>query len=163
MFLFASFLFQEKTAINSLLGSLASLVYRFLIFILVYKSVKSKNWVAITLASIPFICIYISFILLIENELKTDIYPWIINGLLTSLIGGIAVYNYIFEEGNKNFWLLISAILFIFQIGVFFIQNYYFTDEILRKLTIILFGISNYTFYKFMILAEERENGVLSK
>jgi uncharacterized membrane protein HdeD (DUF308 family) len=82
--------------------------------------------------------------------------------LLTSFIGGIALYNYLFEDENKNFWLLISAVLFVIQIGIFFINKYYLETPTLRTLTVILFGVSNFTFYKFMIFNEERENGVSS-
>jgi hypothetical protein len=158
LFYFAYIMFSETSPERSFYGSIISLIYRFLIFLLVFKSVKNKNWFALFLASIPYLFIYSYFILLINEFLNEDIYPWILNGLLTSLIGGVALYNYIFEDENKNFWLLISSILFVIQIGTFFINKYYLDNPELRTLTIILFGASNFTFYKFMILDEEREN-----
>lgn len=160
LFFFAYIMFLESTPERSLYGSIVSLIYRFLIFLLVYKSVKNKNWFALSLASIPFLFIYSYFILLINEFLNAEIYLWILNGLLTSFIGGIALYNYLFEDENKNFWLLISSILFVIQIGVFFLHQYYLEALELRTLTVILFGISNFTFYKFMISDEERENEV---
>lgn len=162
LFFFAYIMFLEVSPERSLLGSIVSLIYRFLIFLLVFKSIRNKNWFALFLASIPFFFIYSYFILLINEFLNADIYPWILNGLLTSFIGGIALYNYLFEDENKNFWLLISAVLFVIQIGIFFINKYYLETPTLRTLTVILFGVSNFTFYKFMIFNEERENGVSS-
>lgn len=153
-------MFLDNAPERSFYGSITSLLYRFLIFLLVYKSVRNKNWFALFLASIPFLFTYSYFLLLINEFLNADIYPWVLNGLLTSFIGGIALYNYLFEDENKNFWLLISAVLFVIQIGVFFIHKYYIEAPELRTLTIILFGISNFTFYKFMISDEERENEV---
>lgn len=160
LFFFAYIMFLETTPQRSLLGSLVSLVYRFLTFYLVFKSVQNKNWFALSLASIPFLFIYSYFIILICEFLNADIYVWIMNGFLTSFIGGIALYNYLFEDENKNFWLLISAVLFVIQIGVFFINKYYLEAPTLRALAIILFGVSNFTFYKFMIFDEEKENDI---
>lgn len=160
LFFFSYIMFLESTPERSLYGSIISLIYRFLIFLLVFHSVKNKNWFALFLASIPFFFTYSYFILLINEFLNADLYPWVLNGFLTSFIGGIALYNYLFDEENNNYWLLISAVLFVIQIGVFFIHKYYIEAPELRTLTVILFGVSNYTFYKFMITNEERENEV---
>jgi len=142
-------------------GGLSSLIFRFLTFIIVFKSFQNKNWFALFLASIPFLTLYLSIIIFIEDFLQNNIYFWISNAFFTSLIGGMAVYNYIFEEGNKNFWLLISAILFIIQIGFFFVNYFYLPEKILVQITILLFGVSNFTFYKFVIVTEDKEQSIL--
>ncbi|WP_333807702.1 hypothetical protein [Flavobacterium sp.] len=107
------------------------------------------------LASIPFFFVYLYFLLLMEKDIKMDFYPWVLNGFLTSFIGGMATFNFLFQDKTRLYWLFISAILFVIQIGAFLINKYYFPDEVLRKLTIILFGISNFTFYKFVLHQEE--------
>ena len=155
LFFFAYLFFRENTPFFNFIGAIISLAYRILIFIIVYKSIENKNWLAIVLASIPFFFIYLYALLLIEREVKIDFYPWVVNGFLTSFIGGMAAYNFLFQDKKRLYWLIISAILFVIQIGVFLINKYYYPDEILRMLTIILFGISNFTFYKFVILQEE--------
>lgn len=155
LFFFAYLFFREGSLIANFLGALISLIYRLLIFIIVYKSIENKNWIAIFLASIPFFFIYLYVLLLIEKEIKIDFYPWVLNGFLTSFIGGMATFNFLFQDKKRLYWLFISAILFVIQIGVFLINKYYFPDEVLRMLTIILFGISNFTFYKFVLLQEE--------
>jgi hypothetical protein len=157
LFFVAYLLFLNPSKEHEIFASIVSLLFRILIFILVYRSIQNKNWFALTLASIPFLSIYLFFIFLINEDLDDSIYPWVINGVLTSIIGGIAVYNYIFDYKKKNFWLLISAVLFVLQIGVFFINKYYLPHDIMRKITIILFGASHFTFYKFMILNEGRK------
>ena len=155
LFFFAYLFFRENTPFFNFIGAIISLAYRILIFIIVYKSIENKNWLAIVLASIPFFFIYLYALLLIEKEVKMDFYPWVVNGFLTSFIGGMATFNFLFQDKKRLYWLFISAILFVIQIGVFLINKYYFPDEILRMLTIILFGISNFTFYKFVLLQEE--------
>lgn len=154
-FFFAYLFFRENTPFCNFLGAIISLIYRFLIFLIVYRSIENKNWTAILLASIPFFFIYLYFLLLMEKDIKMDFYPWILNGFLTSFIGGMATFNFLFQDKKRLYWLFISAILFVIQIGAFLINKYYFPDEILRRLTIILFGISNFTFYKFVLLQEE--------
>ena len=155
LFFFAYLFFRENTTFFNFIGAIISLAYRILIFIIVYKSIENKNWLAIILASIPYFFIYLYALLLIEKEVKMDFYPWVVNGFLTSFIGGMATFNFLFQDKKRLYWLFISAILFVIQIGVFLINKYYFPDEILRMLTIILFGISNFTFYKFVLLQEE--------
>jgi hypothetical protein len=155
LFFFAYLFFRENTPFFNFIGAVISLAYRILIFIIVYKSIENKNWLAIVLASIPYFFIYLYALLLIEKEVKMDFYPWVLNGFLTSFIGGMATFNFLFQDKKRLYWLFISAILFVIQIGVFLINKYYFPDEILRMLTIILFGISNFTFYKFVLLQEE--------
>ena len=155
LFFFAYLFFRENTPFFNFIGAVISLAYRILIFIIVYKSIENKNWLAIILASIPYFFIYVYALLLIEKEVKMDFYPWVVNGFLTSFIGGMATFNFLFQDKKRLYWLFISAILFVIQIGVFLINKYYFPDEILRMLTIILFGISNFTFYKFVLLQEE--------
>ena len=155
LFFFAYLFFRENTPFFNFIGAIISLAYRILIFIIVYKSIENKNWLAIILASIPYFFIYLYALLLIEKEVKMDFYPWVLNGFLTSFIGGMATFNFLFQDKKRLYWLIISAILFVIQIGVFLINKYYFPDEILRMLTIILFGISNFTFYKFVLLQEE--------
>ena len=155
LFFFAYLFFRENNTIFDFIGAIISLAYRILIFIIVYKSIENKNWTAIILASVPFFFVYLYVLLLIEKEIKMDFYPWVINGFLTSFIGGMATFNFLFQNKKRLYWLFISAILFVIQIGVFLINKYYFPDEILRMLTIILFGISNFTFYKFVLLQEE--------
>ena len=68
LFFFAYLFFREGSLIANFLGALISLVYRLLIFIIVYKSIENKNWIAIFLASIPFFFIYLYVLLLIEKD-----------------------------------------------------------------------------------------------
>jgi len=155
LFFFAYLFFRENTPFCNFLGAFISLIYRFLIFLIVYRSIENKNWTAILLASIPFFFIYLYFLLLMEKDIKMDFYPWVLNGFLTSFIGGMATFNFLFQDKKRLYWLFISAVLFVIQIGAFLINKYYFPDEILRILTIILFGVSNFTFYKFVLFQEE--------
>ena len=63
LFFFAYLFFREGTLIDDFFGAIMSLIYRLLIFIIVYKSINNKNWLAILLASIPYFFLYLYLLL----------------------------------------------------------------------------------------------------
>jgi peptidoglycan/LPS O-acetylase OafA/YrhL len=120
--------------------------------------VTSKNRLAVTIAVIPFFVIYLYIINFVIDSLGDSYYIWIFNALLTSFLGGVAIINYINTPGKKEYWLLVSAIFFIIQIGAFFINKFYVKNEAVYQLVILLYGVSHFTFYQFLILKENEGN-----
>lgn len=153
----ASVLFNINTEIALLCAVLASVVFRFLMVVLVYKAIDDKRWNITLMTSIPFLIVYLYLIDLVKDSLGNGYVPWIVNGFLTAFLGGLAVTNYVFKDDRKSFWLLISALLFVVQIGMFFMNKFYLKQQIFLQLIILFYGISHYTFYKFMIIKEEEE------
>lgn len=153
----ASVLFNVNTDIALLCAVLASVVFRFLMVVLVYKAIDDINWQNTIMTSLPFLIVYMYLIDLVKDSLGNGYIPWIINGFLTAFLGGLAVTNYVFNDGRKSFWLVISALLFVVQIALFFMNKFYLKQQIFLQLIILFYGISHYTFYKFMIIKEEEE------
>lgn len=153
----ASILFNVNTDIALLCAVLASVVFRFLMVVLVYKAINDIKWQITIMTSLPFLIVYMCLIDLIKDTLGNSFIPWVINGFLTAFLGGLAVTNYVFNDGRKSFWLVISALLFVVQIALFFMNKFYLKQQIFLQLIILFYGISHYTFYKFMIIKEEEE------
>lgn len=153
----ASVLFNINTDVALFYAVLASVVFRFLMVVLVYKSIDDKMWNITLMTSIPFLIVYLYLIEMIKDSLGDGYVPWIINGFLTAFLGGLAVTNYVHKDDRKSFWLLISALFFVVQIGMFFMNKFYLKQQIFLQLIILFYGISHYTFYKFMIINEEEE------
>ena len=130
-------------------------VFRLLLLVLVYKIIEEKRWCITIMTSIPLLIIYLYLIDLIKESLGNAYIPWIINGFLTAYLGGLAVTNYVYKDDRKSFWLVISALLFVIQIGLFFMNKFYLKQQVFLQLIILLYGISHYTFYKFMIVKED--------
>ncbi|MGH2664309.1 hypothetical protein [Flavobacterium sp.] len=150
-------LFNKSTETSMFYGALASVIFRFLMIVIIYKAIREKEWMLTILAGLPFLFVHLFLIDLVKDVISNSIYLWILNGLLTALLGGISVSNYYYNPGNKSLWLLISCLFFVVQIGLFFINRFYLKQQIFLQLIIIIYGISNFTFYKFMIVKEKEE------
>ncbi|MFM9988879.1 hypothetical protein [Flavobacterium sp.] len=119
--------------------------------------INKNNRLAFGIASIPFFILYLYIIEIVILSLGDVYFIWIINAFLTSFIGGVGIINYLNNSDKKSFWLLISGILFIIQIGAFFINKFYIKNESIYQIVILTYGISHFAFYKFLILKEKEE------
>ena len=154
----ASVFFATGDTSLFIFGTLSSVLFKLCLSLLVLDLVTSKNRLAVTIAVIPFFVIYLYIINFVIDSLGDSYYIWIFNALLTSFLGGVAIINYINTPGKKEYWLLVSAIFFIIQIGAFFINKFYVKNEAVYQLVILLYGVSHFTFYQFLILKENEGN-----
>jgi len=150
--------FGKNTDTGLLYGAIASVLYRFILILIVLKAIHDKRWDMVFLTSLPILFIYLYLIDLIKDSIANSYYIWILNGILTAFLGGLAVINYCYKDDQKSFWLLLSALLFVIQIGLFFVNKFYLKQELFLHMIIILYGISHYTFYKFMVFKDREKS-----
>ena len=153
----ASVFFRSGTSENIIYGTFSSVFFKLCLLLLIIGLVTRQNYKAVSIASIPFFVIYLYIIEMVVSALGDTYYIWTFNAFLTSVLGGIAIINYVNYSGEKNYWLLLSAILFIVQIAAFFINKFYVKNEAVYQVLILSYGISHFAFYKFMILNEEEQ------
>lgn len=153
----ASYLFATGNPDLFMYGSISSIGYKFLLLLILLPLITKENRLATSLACLPFFVMYLYIIELVLHSLGDSLIIWILNALITSLIGGIAIIHYINNYDLKGYWLLISSILFIIQIGAFFINKFYIKSEAIYQMVIFFYGLSHFTFYKFMILKEHEK------
>lgn len=153
----ASVFFYVGTPLTFIYATFSSMLFKFCLFILILGLVTKQNYKAVSIAFIPFFVIYLYIIEFVVAFLGDSYYIWILNAFFTSFIGGVAIINYVNNSVQKNYWLLISSILFIIQIAAFFINKFYIKNEGIYQLVILSYGISHYAFYRFMILKEEEK------
>ena len=156
----ASWLFSTENQDLFMIGSISSIGYKLLLLIIIIPLITKQNRTAITLACLPFFVIYLYIIELVMHSLGDSLLVWILNALITSIIGGIAIIHYNNNYDLKGYWLLISSILFIIQIGAFFINKFYIKSEAIYQMVIISYGLSHFTFYKFMVLKEQEKPSI---
>lgn len=160
----ASVLYVVGTPDAFIYATVSSMLFKLCLFLLILGLVNKNNFRAVSIAFIPFFVIYLYIIEFVVDSLGESYYFWILNAFFTSYIGGVAIINYLHDAERKNYWLLISSILFIIQIGAFFINKFYVKNESIYQLVILAYGISHFTFYKFIILNEtESKKTVVSK
>lgn len=153
----ASFLFASGNPDLFMYGSFSSIGYKLLLLLILIPLITKKNILAISLACLPFFVIYLYIIELVLHSLGDSLLIWILNAFITSIIGGIAIIHYHNNYDLKGYWLLISSILFIIQIGAFFINKFYIKSEAIYQMVIFFYGLSHFTFYKFMVLKEHEK------
>ncbi len=150
--------FGQKTDAGMFNGAVASVAYRFISIVIILKATQDKRWHMIFLTSLPIFFIYLYLVNLIRDSIANSYYVWIANGFLTAFLSGLAVTNYCYKEDQKSFWLLLSALLFVIQIGLFFVNKFYLKQDIFLHMVVVFYGISHYTFYKFMIFKDSEKS-----
>jgi hypothetical protein len=156
----ASYLFASGNPDLFMYGSISSVGYKLLLLIILVPLITKENRLAISLACLPFFVLFLYIIELVLHSLGDTFYIWILNALITSIIGGIAIIYFNNNFDLKGYWLLISSILFIIQIGAFFINKFYIKSESIYQMVIFFYGLSHFTFYKFMILKEQEKPNI---
>ena len=151
----ASVYFYLDTPSTFIYATVCSLFFKVCLVLLVLDVVTRKNRLAFAIASIPFFVFYLYIIEIVISSLGEFYFIWIINAFLTSFIGGVGIINYMNNSDKKSFWLLISGILFVIQIGAFFINKFYLKTESIYQIVILTYGISHFAFYNFLILKEQ--------
>ncbi len=162
LYQFASILFATENQDLFILGSISSVGYKFLLLIILIPLITKENRLAISLACLPFFLLFLFIIELVLHSLGDSLYIWILNALITSIIGGIAIIHYNNNYDIKGYWLLISSILFIIQIGAFFINKFYIKSEAIYQMVIFFYGLSHFTFYKFMTSKEYEKTNIVT-
>jgi len=167
---------KNKLYLSSLLFSLLSILFLFLksdlgvlsatLFFLVFiilttriviKNSKKVSFIPVVLGFLPFLSILFYLIYLTYSSLGMNYLPSIINALIISFLGGLAVSNFILEEDNmKNILLLISTLLFILLIFVFMIERYYLSVQVLKPIRTICFFGGHYLFMLYLLLSEHQ-------
>lgn len=153
----ASSLFASGNQDLFIYASISSISYKFLLLVILLPLITKKNLLAICFACLPFFLVYLYIINLVFHSLGDSLIIWILNALITSIIGGIAITHYNNNYDLKGYWLLITSIFFIIQIGAFFFNKFYIKSEAIYQMVILFYGLSHFTFYKYMIL-NEKEN-----
>jgi hypothetical protein len=157
----ASCLFASGNQDLFIYGSFSSIGYKFLLLLILLPLITKENRLAIGLACLPFFVLYLYIIELVLHSLGDSLIIWILNALITSIIGGITIIHYNNNYDLKGYWLLLSSILFIIQIGAFFINKFYIKSEAIYQMVIFFYGLSHFTFYKFMILKEKEKPNLI--
>ncbi|MEW5677077.1 hypothetical protein ABGT15_12255 [Flavobacterium enshiense] len=155
LFQIAYLSFSQSSESSYFWGAVTSVVFRFVLIVIVCRVLKDMRWTTIFLTSLPILFVFLYLIDLIKESITNSYYLWVINGFLTAFLGGLSVSNYCYKDDKKSFWLLISALLFVVQIGLFFVNKFYLKQQLFVHMIILLYGVSHYTFFKFMVFKDE--------
>ena len=136
-------------------GIIAFMMYRLLTIFLVLKITKKPLLVPFLIATMPFIFIFSCLLNLTLPPDAPAFFPAVINGLLISCLAGISLSNYIMNDNKANSWFAISTLFFVVLVFLFMIQKYYMPNVVFQPISVLMFTLGHYTFYKFVIEAEK--------
>ena len=141
-------------------GVICSTIQKIVLIILIFKLVKERNYLYLSIVSIVFLLIFLYLFSPTHEPSYVDFKFLMKHNILTSVLGGLAVSNYIVDDNRQNSWLLISVLLFIGLRFMLFIQSFYLTDltlPVIKPIIITLNIFAYFTLYKFVIEAEKNE------
>lgn len=141
-------------------GVICSTLQKIVLIVLIYKLVKERNYLYLSIVSIAFLLIFLYLFSTTNETSYVDFKFLMTHNILTSVLGGLAVSNYIVDDNRQNSWLLISVLLFIGLRFMLFIQSFYLTDltlPVIKPIIITLNIFAYFTLYKFVIEAEKNE------
>ncbi len=148
-------IFFIASGFNSLLiGAVFFMFYRIIVLYLVLKILRITNYFPVFLASIPFICIFLYLSFLTINELGNALFIYIMQVVFMSFLGGISLSNYIMNDTKRDYWLLLSSVLFALIQFVLVLKIYYISISIFQPFAMTLYVFAQYALYKFMISSE---------
>ncbi len=144
------------------LGLIAFTIHRIFILTFILKLVKIEDYIPLVIATMPFLLVF--FYMLASSDVPQNTFVIMcIQNVLISLLGGIALSNYVMADNRKNSWLLICGLLFVALQFIVFIEKYYLaylSPVILRPVAMGLNAFAFYTFYEFVMAIEKSdENG----
>lgn len=140
-----------------ILGAAAFLIFRIISIYLIMKSIKIKKFFPVIIGSLPFVFIYFYLTCLTIDELGDGLLIYIIQSIFMSFLGGLSVGSYMINDNRKNYWLLISALLFTVNQILLVIKLFYLSVIIFQPISMALYCFAQYGFYKFIILSEEKD------
>lgn len=141
-------------------GIICSSVQKTVLIILIFKLIKERNYLYLSVVSFAFLLIFLYLFSTTSETSYADFKFLMLQNILTSVLGGIAVSSYMIDDNRKNSWLLISILLFIGLRFMLFIQSFYLTDltlPVIKPIIIALNIFAYFTMYKFVIEAERNE------
>lgn len=150
-------LFIPNTPTYLFYGVMVFTVHRILVIYLIITHQKLKDYIPIIIATAPFLLIFFYLFSETLDIPENSIYIIIFQNLLISLFAGIALSSYVMNDNKQNSILLISALLFVMLQFVVFIEKYFLVnefEELFRPLAMTLNALAFFSFYKYIVTAE---------
>lgn len=141
-------------------GLLVFLVHRILIITYIVRLLAVKDYVPVTIATMPFLLVFFYLFLITDGIPANSFAVLIAQNILISILCGIAFSHYMMQDNKKNSWLLLCGVLFGSLQFIVFVEKFYlmgFTPTIFRPIAMGLNAFAFYTFYEF-VMATEKSN-----
>lgn len=158
-------LFIPDTPTCLFYGVLVFTLHRIISIYLIFSLQKVIDYIPVIIATSPFLLIFFYLFSETSEIPQNSFYVIIAQNILISLFAGIALSSYVMNDNKQNSILLISALLFVMLQFVIFVEKYFLTnefEELFRPMAMTLNALAFFSFYKYVVTAEQSNNNGLS-
>ncbi|SHG18495.1 hypothetical protein SAMN05444396_105267 [Flavobacterium segetis] len=144
-------------------GLVGIIIHRILIMYYIIKLNMVKDFVPILIAIVPFIFLF-SYLLSVADEIpKHSYYPLVVQNILVSMLAGLILSNHYMNQNSNTAWLSIFGLLSTALYFTVFIEKCFLSNlppTYFNPLGMLLFATSYFSFYKFVIHAEQSKTNL---
>ena len=157
LLLFSDLFIIYNTQNTILCGSVFFILHELVLAYYIIKVIKLKDFYPLLIAIIPFYLIFFCLFEISDVITNDNFYILVLQYNLVSIIGGIALSNYMISNTTENKKLILFGLLFVTLYSILFMQKYWIstlTSANYNIITLILNAIIYYLFYKWVIEIE---------
>ena len=132
-------------------------IHRILMIVFLIQILKIKDFIPLILATIPFMLFAIYIFLDVEFQSSTIQYFIFVQNCMISVLGGMALSQYVLKDSSKITWLMLSVFLFFCLHFLVFIELFYVRYNFMRSLAMLLNITAFFAFYKYVVTLAKEE------
>jgi ABC-type transport system involved in cytochrome c biogenesis permease subunit len=132
-----------------------------MVIYLLIQLLKINDFIPVVIGTIPFLLVFFYLFMISDDIPEHSYFILIVQNMLISLVGGIAISSFIMKDSKRNSWLLLCGLLFVMLHLIIFIEKYYLSQlspAVLRPIAMSVNVLAFYTFYEFVIAAERSDD-----
>lgn len=152
--IFSNFFLNFDGNLYGILAILFFIIYRIISIWIVINFSKQIRLFSVMLGTIPFLTLLTYIIILTYDSLGFNLYPAILNAILVSIMSGIALSKFVFEDDVKNNPLILSAILFTILVVLYMLEHFYMNLKIFAVVRSVFYVVGHYFFLRYVMLSE---------
>ncbi|ARV14733.1 hypothetical protein BTO07_06030 [Polaribacter sp. SA4-12] len=115
---------------------------------------RKIGFTKIITASIPFVLVFGSIVLLIKDNLGDMLIPVIIYGIIISAFGTLTLLNYLQQKTTENLWLFLGALIFIISDSFLAVNKFHEAREMYGVTIMVTYIVAQYLICKAMIIKD---------
>lgn len=142
----------------NILGILFFIMYRIISIIIVLNFTQKIRLFSVVIATVPFITLLFYVVILTYDSLGIHFYPAVLNAILISIMAGIALSKYVFEDDATNNPLLLSTLLFTFVIVLYILEHFYMNLRVFSVVRSVFYLSGHYIFLRYVVLSEKSKS-----
>jgi len=152
---FSNFTLNFSQELWRILAIVFFVIYLLCSILIIINNTQKLRFFSILLGSIPFLTLLFYIIIITYDSLGIQFYPAIINAVLISIMGGISLSKYVFEDDAVNNSLLLSMMLFVFLVILYMLEHFYMNLKIFGVVRSIFYLSGHYVFLRYVLLSEK--------